>query len=152
MAGFRRLRGTDAWVHEGGPALAEIGSSSRDVRRHTEVLLPGRPLRGARLVDLRGAVRAPGPRLGLQRVIESRGGIRGRMADLLSDETGWDSVLGVPLQTLLEFPGSPWTGKTSTASWPALARTAQRRSGLGRGPVGAESYVTVSDRRLAGSS
>jgi hypothetical protein len=29
------------------------------------------------------------------------------MADLLSDATGRDSVLGVPLQSLVEFPGFP---------------------------------------------
>lgn len=39
--------------------------------------------------------------------LERRGGIRGRMADLLSDETGRDSVLGVPMLTLAEFPGFP---------------------------------------------
>jgi hypothetical protein len=31
------------------------------------------------------------------------------MADLLSDETGKDSVLDVPMQSLLEFPGVPLT-------------------------------------------
>ena len=39
----------------------------------------------------------------------ARGGIRGRMADLLSDETGQDSVLDVPMQSFLEFPGVPLT-------------------------------------------
>jgi hypothetical protein len=34
---------------------------------------------------------------------------RGRLADLLSDETGQDSVLDVPMQSLLEFPGVPLT-------------------------------------------
>jgi beta-glucosidase len=45
----------------------------------------------------------------LENLLASRGGIRGRMADLLSDETGQDSVLDVPLHTLLEFPGVPLT-------------------------------------------
>ena len=31
------------------------------------------------------------------------------MADLLSDETGQDSVLDVPMQSFLEFPGVPLT-------------------------------------------
>jgi hypothetical protein len=31
------------------------------------------------------------------------------MADLLSDETGQDSVLNVPMQSLMEFPGVPMT-------------------------------------------
>jgi beta-glucosidase len=45
----------------------------------------------------------------VQRILDDRGGIKGRMADLLSDETGRDSVLEVPLQSLLEFPGVPLT-------------------------------------------
>jgi beta-glucosidase len=99
----------DAWVHEGGPALVEVGSSSRDVRRHAEVVLPGRPSEVPLTVWSTYEEWRAHPARGsaLQRVIESRGGIRGRMADLLSDETGRDSVLGVPLQTLLEFPGFP---------------------------------------------
>lgn len=97
------------WVHEGGPALVEVGSSSRDVRHCAEVVLPGQPTEvpltiWSTYAEWRAhAVAGPA----LQAVIESRGGIRGRMADLLSDETGRDSVLGVPLQTLLEFPGVP---------------------------------------------
>jgi hypothetical protein len=31
------------------------------------------------------------------------------MADLLSDATGQDSVLNVPMHSLLEFPGVPLT-------------------------------------------
>jgi hypothetical protein len=31
------------------------------------------------------------------------------MADLLNDQTGQDSVLDVPMQSLLEFPGVPMT-------------------------------------------
>jgi beta-glucosidase len=45
----------------------------------------------------------------LEKLLVARGGIRGRMADLLSDKTGQDSVLDVPLQSLLEFPGVPLT-------------------------------------------
>lgn len=99
----------DTWVHEGGPALVEIGSSSRDIRQCAEVVLPGQPAEVELTVwstyrEWR-AHSVAGP--ALQIVIESRGGIRGRMADLLSDETGQDSVLGVPLLSLLEFPGFP---------------------------------------------
>ncbi len=98
-----------AWVHEGGPALVEVGSSSRDLRCSAQVELPGRPSPAPLTIwstyrewcaDRSGGA-------ALKRIIESRGGIRGRMADLLSDETGRDSVLGVPLQSLVEFPGFP---------------------------------------------
>lgn len=40
-------------------------------------------------------------------LIERRGGIRGRMGDLLKDETGKASVLAFPLRALVEFPGFP---------------------------------------------
>jgi hypothetical protein len=36
------------------------------------------------------------------------------MADLLGDETGKDSVLGVPLLTLMEFPGFPVDAEDAT--------------------------------------
>ena len=51
----------------------------------------------------------------LEQLLASRGGIRGRMADLLSDETGRDSVLEVPLQSLLEFPGVPLSADDAQA-------------------------------------
>jgi beta-glucosidase len=35
----------NAWIHEGGRTLVEVGSSSRDVRASAELELPGRPTR-----------------------------------------------------------------------------------------------------------
>jgi beta-glucosidase len=47
----------------------------------------------------------------LEQLMSARGGIRGRMADLLSDRRGKTRCLGVPLQSLLEFPGVPLTAE-----------------------------------------
>jgi hypothetical protein len=46
------------------------------------------------------------------------------MADLLSDETGQDSVLDVPMQSLLEFPGVPLTADDAQR---LVTETAERR-------------------------
>jgi beta-glucosidase len=102
---------TRSWVYEGGPMTILIGSSSRDIRATVDLEVPGRPVSIPLTIwstfrEWREHVTV-GPRL--EKLLASRGGIRGRMADLLSDETGRDSVLEVPLQTLLEFPGVPLT-------------------------------------------
>jgi beta-glucosidase len=100
-----------AWIYEGGPVTVMIGSSSRDIRATADMEIPGRRVAISLTVwsTLREWREHPtvGPQL--ENLLASRGGIRGRMADLLSDETGQDSVLDVPLQTLLEFPGVPLT-------------------------------------------
>ena len=44
---------------------------------------------------------------GLRTLIEERGGIKGRMGDLLRDPVSQDSVLGFPLISVAEFPGFP---------------------------------------------
>jgi beta-glucosidase len=106
-----------AWVYEGGPVTVLIGSSSRDIRAAVDVEVPGRPVSIPLTVwsTFRDWREHPtvGPRL--EELLASRGGIRGRMADLLSDETGRDSVLDVPLQSLLEFPGVPLTAADAQA-------------------------------------
>jgi beta-glucosidase len=43
----------------------------------------------------------------LRALIEERGGIKGRMGDLLRDPVSQDSVLGFPLISVAEFPGFP---------------------------------------------
>ena len=100
-----------SWVYEGGPVTVMIGSSSRDIRDTVDVEVPGRPVALPLTVwstfrEWRGHPTV-GPQL--EKLLAVRGGIRGRMADLLSDETGQDSVLDVPMQSLLEFPGVPLT-------------------------------------------
>jgi beta-glucosidase len=99
----------DAWVYDGGPSTVYVGASSRDLRLSASVDVPAhrvaRPLTvwstfGEWQNDPEASAR-------LARLIDDRGGIRGRMADLLDDETGRASVLGFPLRALVEFPGFP---------------------------------------------
>lgn len=99
----------EQWIYEGGPCSVEIGSSSRDIRLSTAVAVPAHPVARPLTVwstfgEWRNDTEA-GPRLA--QLIEDRGGIRGRMADLLKDNTGSASVLSFPLRALVEFPGFP---------------------------------------------
>ncbi len=100
-----------SWVYEGGPVTVMIGSSSRDIRVTVDVEVPGRPVALPLTVWSTFREWREHPTVGpqLEKLLAARGGIRGRMADLLSDETGQDSVLNVPMQSLLEFPGVPLT-------------------------------------------
>jgi beta-glucosidase len=100
-----------SWVYEGGPATVMIGSSSRDIRATVDVEVPGRQVALPLTVWSTFREWREHPTVGpqLEKLLAARGGIRGRMADLLSDETGQDSVLNVPMQSLLEFPGVPLT-------------------------------------------
>jgi beta-glucosidase len=106
-----------AWVYEGGPVTVLIGSSSRDIRAAVDVEVPGRPVSIPLTVWSTFREWRVHPTVGpqLEQLLASRGGIRGRMADLLSDETGRDSVLEVPLQSLLEFPGVPLSAADAQA-------------------------------------
>ncbi|MHC9043256.1 glycoside hydrolase family 3 C-terminal domain-containing protein [Microbacterium saperdae] len=101
--------GADDWVHSGGIATVHVGASSRDIRLVASVDLPGNPVivpldAFSSLAEWKAHPLA-GP--ALQTLLDQRGGIRGRMGDLLSDPAGADSVLSVPLQTLIEMPGVP---------------------------------------------
>jgi beta-glucosidase len=87
----------------------DVGSSSRDIRAHAQIEVPGERLRhplsewstwGEWWAD------EDAHEL-LAEAIERGGGLRGRLADLIVDPTGSESVLGLPLQTLVEFPGFP---------------------------------------------
>jgi hypothetical protein len=118
-----------AWVYEGGPVTVLIGSSSRDIRAAVDIEVPGRPVSIPLTVWSTFREWREHPMVGpqLEQLLVSRVGIRGRMADLLSDETGRDSVLEVPPQTLLEFPGVPLTAADAQAlvadsTWPIQAR------------------------------
>lgn len=99
----------EEWIYEGGPCSVEIGSSSRDIRLSTAVVVPtDRVTRPLTVWSTFGEWRndaGAGPRLA--QLIEDRGGIRGRMGDLLKDQTGSASVLSFPLKALVEFPGFP---------------------------------------------
>jgi beta-glucosidase len=99
------------WSYDGGPCTVEVGSSSRDIRLSTSLTVPAKPVpRPLTVWSTFGEWdrdTEAGPRLA--RLIEGRGGIRGRMGDLLKDETGRASVLAFPLRALVEFPGFPVT-------------------------------------------
>jgi beta-glucosidase len=90
-----------SWVYEGGAVTVMIGSSSRDIRATVDAEIPGRPVAIPLTVWSTFREWREHPTVGpqLEQLLAGRGGIRGRMADLLSDETGRDSVLDVPLQS-----------------------------------------------------
>jgi beta-glucosidase len=97
------------WISEGGAVRVEVGSSSRDIRLVEEVEIDGDiaviPLSiwstwGEWQSHERASVM-------LASAIQRGGGLRGRVADLIQDETGKQSVLALPIQTLVEFPGFP---------------------------------------------
>lgn len=101
--------GVHGWVFSGEALRVVVGRSSRDVALSAEVDVPGTPVRVpldgySSLAEWRDDPEA-GP--ALEALLTERGGIRGRMADLLADETGADSVLSVPLVSLIEMPGVP---------------------------------------------
>ena len=117
-----------SWVYEGGPVTVMIGPSSRDIRATVDVEVPGRPVALPLTVWSTFREWREHPTVGpqLENLLAARGGIRGRMADLLSDETGQDSVLNVPMQSLLEFPGVPLTADDAqrlvTETYPSPAQ------------------------------
>ncbi|SCB36454.1 glycoside hydrolase family 3 C-terminal domain-containing protein [Rhizobium hainanense] len=117
---------TRTWLYPGGPVTVHVGSSSRDIRLKQSIDLPGHPVlvpltpwstTGEWLDDPVG-----GPML--QAIFDSRGGLRGRMGDLMSDPAGRDSARGIPLASIAEFPGVP----IDMEEIEALARTVASKS------------------------
>ncbi|MBQ6640457.1 MAG: hypothetical protein IJH84_05405 [Saccharopolyspora sp.] len=97
------------WCFDGGPVGVHIGSSSRDIRLHAEVELPGEPISRPLTAWSTFGEWQQHPQAGpaLLDLIDHRGGVRGRMGDLLSEPSGQQAVLGAPLRTLLELAGFP---------------------------------------------
>lgn len=100
---------TRSWVYPGGKLTVRAGSSSRDLRLEKTIEVAGEPV----VIPL-----TPWSTLGewldhpvggpvLQGIFDSRGGLRGRMGDLMSEEGSRDSARGIPLASISEFPGVP---------------------------------------------
>ncbi|VWB87080.1 beta-glucosidase [Burkholderia lata] len=100
---------TRSWVFPGGRLTIYAASSSRDRRLEQTVEVPGEtvviPLSpwstlGEWLDDPVG-----GP--ALQKIFDERGGLKGRMGDLMSDPASRESPRSIPLASIAEFPGVP---------------------------------------------
>ena len=61
------------------------------------------------MVTLRRLAHRPAVGPALQDAIDQRGGLKGRIGDLLNDPVSRDSALIVPLISITEFPGFPLT-------------------------------------------
>jgi beta-glucosidase len=103
---------TADWAYPGGELIVSSGGSSRDLPLETSVTVPGEDIvvkidEWSTFGEWMDHIEL-GPRL--FDIIEERGGLKGRMADLLEDEGGGrDAVRSVPLATIVEFPGVPVT-------------------------------------------
>jgi beta-glucosidase len=106
---LKHLHPQAGWIFTGGEMEVFVGSSSRDLRLRALVEVPGHgyelPL--TLWSSFREWLAHPVAGPALRRVIEERGGVRGRMGDLLGDPVGRDSVLGNPMVALSQFPGFP---------------------------------------------
>ena len=97
------------WVFAGGEMDVSVGSSSRDLRLQATVDVPGHPVAVPLTVWSQLGEWMTNPTAGpaLRRLIEERGGIKGRVGDLLSDPVSQDSALSFPLISVTQFPGFP---------------------------------------------
>jgi len=105
------------WIFTGGTVDIAVGSSSRDLRLHAVADVPGQAFESPLSVwsSLREWLAHPVAGPAVQRLLQERGGVRGRMGDLLSDPVGRDSVLGNPMASLIQFPGFPLTDADADA-------------------------------------
>ncbi|SLN26315.1 Thermostable beta-glucosidase B [Aquimixticola soesokkakensis] len=101
--------GLKRWVFAGGPMTLHVGASSRDLRLTCETELHGEALPVVLTPwSLFGEwMQHPvmGPRI--EALFASRGGVKGRAGDLLSDPAGRNTVYINPLAMLAQFPGVP---------------------------------------------
>jgi beta-glucosidase len=122
------------WVFAGGRLDVLVGSSSRDIRAEVEALVPGRPVEVPLTVwsSLGEWLDHPVAGPALRSLIDARGGVKGRMGDLLADPVSRASALGATLIGLCEFPGFPVTGDEAEE---LLARHGDGRSGSADPPL-----------------
>jgi beta-glucosidase len=105
------------WVFEGGRFELAVGSSSRDLRLTSSIDIAGPVIKSPlTLWSLFGDwVDHPKAAPILWKMIEERGGLRGRIGDLYQDEAGRATVRGIPLLTILQLPGIPFDEKEAAA-------------------------------------
>ena len=75
----------------------------------------------------------------LRKLIDERGGIKGRIGDLLGDPVSQDSALSFPLISVAQFPGSPISTRTlrnSSSSCDTVPRRRRHRRLTRRGNDG----------------
>lgn len=105
------------WVFQGGVYELAVGSSSRDLRLCSEAEIAGPTIKSPlTLWSLFGDwIDHPKAAPLLWKMIDERGGLRGRIGDLYQDEAGRSTVRGIPLLTILQLPGIPFSEKEAAA-------------------------------------
>jgi beta-glucosidase len=105
------------WVFEGGLYDLAVGASSSDLRLSGTVDIAGPQIKSPlTLWSLFGDwIDHPKAAPMLWKMIDERGGFRGRIGDLYQDETGRGTVRGLPLLTMLQLPGMPFNEEEAAA-------------------------------------
>lgn len=111
------FHGDCGWVFEGGRYELAVGASSRDLRLCDTVEIAGPTIRSPlTLWSLFGDwMDHPKAAPMLWKMIDERGGLRGRIGDLYQDEAGRGTVRGIPMLTILQLPGIPFDEKEAAA-------------------------------------
>jgi beta-glucosidase len=119
------------WTFSGGEIEVCVGSSSRDLRLRALVDVPGHAYELPLTLwsPFREWLAHPGAGPAVRRLIDERGGVRGRMGDLLGDPVGRDSVLGNPMLALSQFPGFPINEADAEAVLAGLGGGSSQASG-----------------------
>ena len=97
------------WYMAGGEHTIELGASSRDIRLHALVDVPGQPIakRLSLYATLADWLDHPVAGEMIRSYFEQRGGLSGRIADLLGSDVSAASIREAPMIAVLQFPGVP---------------------------------------------